>query len=218
MSLSENRLPSMWWLIIIFTTKIGIVRHPSFSDRPPSHISWIYLPMILQINLHFIISLHRSPLSPHAISPWLDHMEGLPFYGSPVVTIGFNTNPWSSMTTGWFLGAPWQNGTSSFSIPFYPHHPMLGVPPPFLPCYGLAGWRTTGSMAMAMAGMAVGSGRGRATGSGRSSSQPMAWSFPQFVALLRLSPGRSSEITGRTVGIYIIYIYISTDNWKCTSK
>ena len=26
------------------------------------------------------------------------------FHGSPVVTIGFNTKSWSSMTTGWFLG------------------------------------------------------------------------------------------------------------------
>jgi hypothetical protein len=115
---------------------------------------------------------------------------------SPLVSILTHGHPWR-LDDFWVPHD--KTETSSFSIPFYPHHPMLGVPPPFLPCYGLAGWRTTGSMAMAMAGMAVGSGRGRATGSGRSSSQPMAWSFPQFVASLRLSPGRRAEITGRLI-------------------
>ena len=228
MSLSENRLPSMWWLIIIFTTKIGIVRHPSFSDRPSSHISWIYLPMILQINLHFIISLHRSPLSPHAISPWLDHMEGLPFYGSPVVTIGFNTNSWSSMTTGWFLGATWQKRNLLF---FYPIRNLLFFYPILSPSSNAG--RATAVFAMLRAGRLTdhrfdGNGHG-GHGSGLG-PRPRHWLWQIQLAAhgLELSsvrgfvtakPRQKFGDHRQNCGyLYNIYIYISTDNWKCTSK
>ena len=32
--------------------------------------------------------------------------------GTPVITIGFSTKSWSSMTTGWFGGTPMTSGTS----------------------------------------------------------------------------------------------------------